>query len=140
MLFGKSNYRQGDILVADRGLVKHYGVYVGNNEVVHFCSDSHGEILNPADAIVKQTTLRRFASGDEVYVDNLSEENRLDSLLIVTNAKSFIGSNLGGFSLMNNNSKHFARMCETGKNNQNNENAVVDKLSNIKDAILSIFK
>ena len=137
MLFGVK-YNEVDILTVNRGFFRHYGVFVGNNKVIHFCSDSHGELLNPGNALVRRTSLRQFSLGDEIYVDNSPERDRLPSAQIMRNAESRVGSNFGGFNMIVNNSKQFARWCETGKD-QASENNSSDKFSLLKNGILSLL-
>lgn len=138
MFFG-AKYNEGDILAVNRGFFRHYGVYVGGSKVIHFCSDSHGELLNPGNALVRRTSLRQFSCGDEILVDNLPESDRLPFAQILRNAESRVGSNLGGFNMIVNNSKQFARWCETGKS-QTSENDSSDKFSLLKKGILSLLK
>ena len=75
--FGSDKYNIGDVLVCSKGMFKHFGIYVGNGKVIHFASDSQGELLNPYGAVVKKTSLRQFSYGDDIYVKNSADSMRL---------------------------------------------------------------
>ena len=139
MLFRKEKYTIGDVLVVERGIYHHYGIYVGNNQVVHFGSDSQGELLNPAGAFIKKTSIKAFSEGEEISVENLPSENRLTESQIMANAESCVGTDFGGFKMLTNNSKHFARWCETGEYVESKGNVISDKISSIKNGLLSLF-
>ena len=135
MLFGREKYNQGDILECVAGMLHHFGVYVGNGNVIHFASDSHGEIINPEGAYVKKTSLRRFSRGEDIFVNNSA--SRLPVSRIVANAESKLGSNLGGYSQMVNNSEHFARWCETGQKSSTTRNNITNGLASILKTFLT---
>ena len=54
----------GDVLSVNRGLYKHYGVYVGNNTVVHF-SGGYGHELSAHRACIRKTTLELHSQYGE---------------------------------------------------------------------------
>lgn len=140
MLFRKEKYTIGDVLVVERGIYHHYGIYVGNNQVVHFGSDSQGELLNPSGAFIKKTSIKDFSEGEGISVENLPYENRLAEPQIVANAESCVGTDFGGFNMLTNNSKHFARWCETGEYVESKGNNIADKINTFKQGIMSLFK
>lgn len=113
-------------------------MYVGSNKVIHFCSDSNGELLNPGNVLGRRISLRQFSTSDVINVDNPLESDRLPSAQIMRNGESCVGSNLRGFNMIVNNSKQFARWCETGEN-QASENNSSDKFSLLKNGILSLL-
>jgi hypothetical protein len=48
--------RQGDVIYADRGLYRHYGIYNNDRSVLHFSPDKGAEI-SPENAYIRETTL-----------------------------------------------------------------------------------
>lgn len=103
----------GDIIKAFRGIYFHFGVYVGEGKVVHFCSTGGNE-LDPNSADIVETSFSRFSKGDWVCVDKL-EEPLYDRGEIVRRARSEIGTKLGTYNLLSNNCEHFANWCRCGK-------------------------
>lgn len=137
--FGSDKYNIGDVLVCSKGMFKHFGIYVGNGKVIHFASDSQGELLNPYGAVVKKTSLRQFSYGDDIYVKNSADSMRLPVNQIVSNSESQIGSDLGGYSQLNNNSEHFARWCETGQITSERRNDIANGLSTVVKGLVELF-
>jgi hypothetical protein len=108
-----SAVKKGDILYADRGLYKHYGVYNTSQSVIHFSPDRGAEI-SAKDAYIRETTLTEFLKGDELHIDRTihavfpPEE-------IVRRARRFVNELRGKYDLLSLNCEHFARWCATGK-------------------------
>ncbi len=103
----------GDIIKAFRGIYFHFGVYVGEGKVVHFCSTGGNE-LDPNSADIVETSFSCFSKGDWVCVDKL-EEPLYDREEIVRRARSEIGTKFGTYNLLSNNCEHFANWCRCGK-------------------------
>lgn len=143
-----ATFHPGDILKAARGLYFHYGVYVGNNRVVHFCSTGKDE-LNAASADVIETSFSRFSKGDFVSVDT-QEIPLFERDEIVRRARKSIGTKLGSYNLFSNNCEHFANWCRCGKLVSHQRllmDCVVDEIfpegsfgRDIKDIAVSFFQ
>lgn len=103
----------GDIIRAFRGIYFHYGVYVGADKVVHFCSVGNNE-LESATADIVETSLLRFSKGDPLSIDT-SETPIFERDEIVRRARSVIGTMQGSYNLLSNNCEHFANWCRCGK-------------------------
>jgi hypothetical protein len=58
----------GDVLSVIRGIYKHYGVYVGNDTVVHF-SGGEGFELSAKRACIRKTSLENFRKNDEIQIE-----------------------------------------------------------------------
>jgi hypothetical protein len=105
--------KKGDILYADRGLYRHYGIYNNNRSVIHFSPDKGAEI-SAKNAYIRETTLAEFLKGDELHIDRTirpffpPEE-------IVRRARSLVGELQGEYDLVFFNCEHFARWCATGE-------------------------
>ncbi len=137
--FGHNSYNVGDVLECSKGMFNHFGIYVGNGKVIHFASDAHGELLNPQGAIVRETSLRKFSYGEYISVRNSANNVRLPIEQIVANAKSKIGSDLGGYSQINNNSEHFVRWCETGQVSSERSNDIANGISTMVKGFFDIL-
>lgn len=112
----------GDVIYADRGLYKHYGIYVGNGQVVHFSSKKEDE-MNAKDAIIKITSIQDFAKDDQVFIEK-KDLQPFSPEIVVTRAENMIGKCKGEYNLIFNNCEHFANWCKYGeKKSEQVENA-----------------
>lgn len=89
----RSEYKTGDILAADRGLYKHYGIYEWNGKVIHYTSD--GQPCKKAR--VRESTVEEFKHNDKVTVENRGA--RFSGKTIVRRAREDLGSDLGGYTV-----------------------------------------
>ena len=134
-----SELRKGDVIGVHRGVYDHYGIYTGNNEVIHFSNE--GSDFG-SDICVRRATLSQFKDGaDNVFVVDFEAyrdyvENpelfdfrglfklAFDDLFgnemtiyspeeTVKRAESQLGK--GKYNLVVNNCEHFAVWCKTGK-------------------------
>ncbi|GHV96646.1 hypothetical protein AGMMS50293_29660 [Spirochaetia bacterium] len=124
--------RRGDIIYVDRELYRHYGIYAGNNKVIHFAACGDSEIKGE-NAVVHETTLPEFLKGGKARIDHDSESvfSRKET---VERAYACIGQK--GYNLVFNNCENFARWCKTGISRSTQvEKAVVG----IVDTISKIF-
>jgi hypothetical protein len=68
----KDNYRDmepGDVLGVSRGVYDHYGVYVGENRVIHYTAPSGDVAL---DGVISETSFKRFLrDADDYFILNL---------------------------------------------------------------------
>lgn len=92
---------------------RHYGVAVGDHTVIHFVGSSG---IFSGDIRIRHTSMAEFAKGSSVEVDDYAMNGGSfhpnDS---VSRAFSKLGSNFGGYHLINNNCEHFATWAVTGK-------------------------
>ena len=103
--------QRGDIIFVNKGLYKHYGIYVGNNRVVHYSDKSSNFGL---DIKVQEASLADFADGFEVKVCRLDPKKyKLYSAdETIKRAHSRLGEK--NYNLIFNNCEHFAVWCKTG--------------------------
>lgn len=87
---------------------RHYGVYDGPRGIYHYS----GENLNYV--YVQFSSMEEFAQGGHVEVDH-QYKKRFTPTEIIERATEKIGSELGGYHLIDNNCEHFATWCVTGK-------------------------
>ncbi len=105
----------GDILILDRIFYKHYGIYVGNQSVIHYADKESdwGE-----DIYIHETTLDNFAKGENIIVGKFSEEFKRTHKIYspketVMRARSRLGER--EYHLITNNCEHFALWCKIGE-------------------------
>jgi len=104
--------RSGDVVYADRGLYRHYGVY-DNGKVIDLSCDNGGKSLrNTRNANVSKKSVREFLNGDPGYVDNSPGCHSRKQTLKRARAEIGRGKN---FDLVFNNCEHNAREWQTGR-------------------------
>ena len=100
---------------------KHYGVYIGDYQVIHF-SGSKGHETDANLAEIIQTSLRGFLKGDFLFIQTDREIAQYDNTLkpfpadeVIQRAKSMLGQQRGKYNLKDNNCEHFANWCRYDK-------------------------
>ena len=102
----------GDHIRVDRGAYFHHGIYVANDEVIHFSSEDDDNILGTTNEIIK-THVSTFHRGDRIQVKIYTEkEHPYPVEAIVHWARACIGED--GYCLFSNNCEHFASFCTLG--------------------------
>lgn len=139
--------KMGDVIFCRRNisLYKHFGVYIGRGKVIHFASEN-GDI-DPDNAVIHETTLKKFSNGDKVYVMNFPEKYSSGSKLrqlamssdyclmspkeTVARAKSKLGMRGvkdDGYNLLMNNCEDFAIWCKTNVFESRQLNSYIDAI------------
>jgi len=104
--------RSGDVVCADRGMYRHYGVY-DNGRVIDVSFDNGGKSLrNTRGARVGRKPLREFLNGDPGYVDNSPGCHSRKQTL--KRARAEIGTRKN-YDLVFDNCEHKAREWQTGR-------------------------
>jgi hypothetical protein len=125
--------KKGDIIGVDRGIYEHYGIYLGENQVIHFTSFSgnlsdnkimitkmdhfFGEqtsifVFNPYTqdkqnaSLVNAVALMSFENNNGIQMKHYSVEET------ISRAYGELGKN--DYNLVVNNCEHFAVWCKTG--------------------------
>ena len=101
----------GDIVVADRVIYKHYGIYAGEGRVIHFAAQ-RGKEKDPKHAKIIETSLVTFLKDSPVLVEESDEQPAFPSEQVVENARVRLGEK--GYSILTNNCEHFANECKYG--------------------------
>ena len=104
----------GDIIYTDRGLYKHYGVYVGCEQVIHFAGP-RGHEINASMADIIKTTIPEFLKGGKLFIQPDKTRNPFPATEIIRRAESLVGKCKGEYNLVINNCEHFANWCRYGK-------------------------
>lgn len=89
----------------------HYGVVVGENDIVHF-----NLVAEDIEIRIIRTDLQQFVNGGtRLQVCQISELNKqLSEKEIISRALSCVGTDFGGYNLLTNNCEHFANWCASG--------------------------
>lgn len=108
--------KKGDIIFAIKmlGTYLHYGVYIGDNRVIHYRSEDYND-MNPKHAKIIETSLEEFAHGSDVYREPKHKGGNFFDFSTVRKAKKLLGTGEGEYNLLNNNCEHFANYCKYGK-------------------------
>ena len=123
--------KNGDMVRVKLGLIYHYGVFAGEDEVIQFgLAPSLRPNVKDADIEVCTSDLNTFLVGGELEVAEFDRVERLTNRKpsdAVAIARSRIGEK--GYSILYNNCEHFAQECVTG-----------NKYCSQTDAVRSFFK
>lgn len=105
------NLHPGSHLSVSRGVYDHHGIYIGNNQVIHY--SGFAEAFNKG--CIEQTTLEKFLGGrDQFTVVNYPSNKVLyTNQQIVERAYRCLGED--HYNLVFNNCEHFACWCVTGE-------------------------
>lgn len=98
------------------GIYKHHGIYVSDNEVIHFTGIDDDSIMDSSKNRVISSDLNFFLKGGELEVKEYTDEEFQDLYApdqIVAYARSCIGD--GDYNVIFNNCEHFANVCTLGR-------------------------
>lgn len=125
------NFFEGDVLATNRCMYKHYGIYSGNGNVIHFVVLYHGK-RNIFKFRARETSLDEFTRGQSVFVDNSPSSVRYSREKIVNEARKYIDKKFGkGYNLLTNNCEHFVYWCESGRHVSMQINGIVDSVGKV---------
>ena len=119
----------GDVLSVNRGIYKHYGVYVGNDTVVHF-SGGEGFELSAKRACIRKTSLENFRKNDEIQIETRCCES-YSRKETVMRALGSVGTEKGKYALPWNNCEHFANWCRYGEKRSSQVEQFVSKVGGL---------
>ena len=110
--------QKGDHIRVQRmnGLYTHHGIYVSDEEVIHFIGKDDDSILDWSKPEVIQTDLAYFLKGGILEVKEYTDEEFADLYSpeqIVIYARACLGDK--GYNLIFNNCEHFANVCTLGR-------------------------
>jgi Lecithin retinol acyltransferase len=104
--------RSGDHICVDRGTFMDHGIYISQEEVIHFNGGRH----DSRDSFICNTTLDEFAPGgwnSWVGVIDHRGHHHFSYTEVIERAKSKLGKH--GYDLNDPNCEHFATWCATGE-------------------------
>ena len=125
--------KMGDhIWVQRAGIYSHHGVYVSDEEVIHFTGKENDSILDWSKPEVISSDLDYFLKGGVLEIKEYTDEEFQDLYApeqIVTYARACLGDK--GYHLAFNNCEHFANICTLGRFRSNQvERVLLGKLPN----------
>ena len=108
---------KGDLIRVQRKIgYYHFGIYIGDGNVIHFSADKDDSIFDNTHIIIRQAKLEDFLRGDILEV-NLPFSALYSRREVVKRAKKMLGSKLlegNAYDLLGNNCEHFANYCYYG--------------------------
>ena len=151
----KSAPDYGDVIYVQRLGYKHFGIYLGNNRVIHYAHDVNGVLC------VHETDIESFLDGDtELFACNFPDTYGRPSPIIISNCIAsptfynlgrWLNSNkkskyrlyspedtvkrakerLGEteYNLITNNCEHFALWCKTGVHESHQVNDLIEVIT-----------
>ena len=140
-IWGAGPPKMGDHIRVKRvwGIYAHHGVYVSDDEVIHFAGQENDSIFDWSKPEVIVTDLEVFLRGGVLEVKEYTD-NELDYLYppeeIVKYARACVGDK--GYNLVFNNCEHFANKCTLGLHRSMQVNDFISgKKENKKMGLLS---
>jgi hypothetical protein len=119
--------KKGDVIYADRGLYRHYGVYVKDSCVIHYTNPDSDFGRNP---IVRKTTLKEFCKNNPYFVYQFPVGQKVfPPWRTVWRAKSRLGDS--NYDIFSYNCEHFVYWCKTGIVESSQIKGFFDRLSMI---------
>ena len=109
--------KRGDHIRVQRlGLYSHHGIYVSDDEVIHFTGTDDDSILDWSKCEVISTDLAQFLRGGTVEV-KIYTDDEFNDLYPVEDIVNYARACLGdkGYNLIFNNCEHFANVCTLGR-------------------------
>ncbi len=117
---------RGDHIRVDRGLYYHHGIYVADDEVIHFSSEDDDNILGSSNLVLR-TDRSGFLRNGRLEV-KVYTEDEIDDLYPVEDIIAWAQACLGdeGYHLVFNNCEHFANYCTLGRHHSGQVNRVLN--------------
>lgn len=121
----------GAMIRVDAGMYYHYGIYIGDDEVVEFGSCGDAAQKDASEIRIQRSSVDDFLCGKsflEVRVFNRKEKHkkRADKE-IIKYALLKVGG--GGYDILHNNCQHFANECVFGEKGETAIDSLRKKIS-----------
>lgn len=119
----KKDPKPGDIIGISGNFMgykyDHYGIYIGNNKVIHFCS-TNGKA---EDTQIQETSMEPYFKRGKYFILNVVSTSKFSPEETLKRAKEKLGEK--NYDLLQNNCEDFALWCKT----DNCRSYQIDKLS-----------
>lgn len=108
--------KEGDHIRVSRGLYTHHGIFISNDEIIHFTGEENDNVMDWSNNEVIQSTLERFLLEGTLEIKIYTHEE-LEDLYPVEEIVQYARHCLGDrdYNLIWNNCEHFANMCTLGR-------------------------
>ena len=125
----RRNPNKGNHIKVNRGVYTHHGVYISDDEVIHFTGTEDDSILDWSKNEVIKTDLEYFLRGGELEVKEYTDDE-LKDLYPVEHIVAYARACLGNreYNLIFNNCEHFANTCTLGRFRSNQVEKVFNKI------------
>lgn len=139
----QKNPKKGDHIRVKRldGLYAHHGIYISDNEVIHFTGKDDDSVLDWSKPEVIQSDLKYFLKDGVLEVKEYTDDEFQDLYSpeqIVTYARACLGDK--GYNLVFNNCEHFANVCTLGRFRSNQvERVLTGNMPNQEEKKMGIF-
>jgi hypothetical protein len=110
--------RPGDFVLGRRCFYEHAGIFIGNDEIVHFSASETADGKFKGVAKIMKTSWAKFCTDQTKSIRvlfNVLRHKKLEE--VVETAIQSIGTEKGQYSLIGNNCQHFANYCLNGEKN-----------------------
>lgn len=123
------------------GLYAHHGIYVSDEEVIHFTGTGDDSVLDWSQCRVIKTSLASFLAGGTLEVKDYTDDEFSDLYSveqIVQYARFCLGDS--GYHLIFNNCEHFANACTLGSyRSRQVERVLSGKMPNEEENSMGFF-
>jgi hypothetical protein len=101
----------GAAIFVNRGLYKHFGIYINDNRIIHFAPDN-GYEKDQRNAYIHVSNLEDFQKNGTIEID--TARAKCSPKEVIARAEHCLGRGKGYYNLVFNNCEHFVRRCQTG--------------------------
>jgi len=130
------NSKKMDIAIYRMTKYTHYGIDLGKGRVAHFQADSYWDRHN---STIVEASMEEFVKDGHVKVlEGIEYLYSRDE--VVKRAYQLIGSNFGGYSILDNNCEHFALWCATGSKDARQYVLLKSGIQTVSRPIISVSR
>ena len=107
--------RPGDIIRVYTGRYYHFGIYAGDDTVIHFAGPDSHTLTDASKAKIRRDSLDHFAMGKNLEVRDYSIGEiirKRSPKKVIEEANSRVGN--AGYDIIYNNCEHFVNKCVFG--------------------------
>jgi hypothetical protein len=119
--------KKGAHLVSDRGLYTHHGLYIGNNQVIHYSGLADGKESGPIEIV----TLEEFHNGNGFTIQE-HPNAKYSADEAIKRAKSRLGED--SYSISGNNCEHFVTWAIEGNHKSKQVDKAIPKVTVVEAA------
>lgn len=127
--------KPGDLIRVRRSFYYHFGIYIGENKVIHFSAQNDDGITNPKDISVRISPFEIFSKNTVVEKAKYTLKEKVFFKRSNKNILKIAHSRLGeqGYNFLRNNCEDFAYSCVFKKK-------IPTQVDNLKNKVKNIIK